>query len=1227
MFRAIFNKTAHTRLIIALVMISVAVIIGCFVTRTINESKYVDHVNRVLKEKSDIIDKELQTLVQIPDDDLFTGIPCKYYRFQGIEYLLYKNDTLVFWSDNLNAASYIYDSVLFSSNLVELGNGYYYKRELIRNEKIYLGLLLVRKNYKYENEYITNDFNTCFSLPQNTSISLTENGNDIKNDDGVYLFSLNFPDKRVINENCQILLLFIYLTSLLFLISSLFHLYQGFRKIYSYSDWFFLFFVVDVIIIRALTFYFRIPRILYESKLFSPSHLAISKILPSFGDLFVNVVIVFLLIYYFFTYYKFGFKANINTVYKKLTAFILLLSVYIFFRLFQGLFYKIVIDSTISFNLGNIFSLDLISLLGFIALGLIVISYFLLGIKLSQTALELSGDKPLYILLSVITAMVFSMLTLIRNDFQIIPPVFVFLFVNSFALWSKKEDKLFDTARIVIYLFAFTFITTLDLQLLNQYKEKQERKLIAMELASNRDEIVEFKFKQIEREIYNDTILQALIREAYLKPENEKKVISYMLDKYFNVSFSKFDIQITICFPDKQLYVKSQDYIIDCNTFFENYVETYGEETDSEILYYIFPGINYFAHLKFPEKAASGMGTASVFIEISAKAIEKGLGYPELLIDKAYKKPYDLFNYSYATYMDGELVRSVGKYSYAIKETEMPVNKDNFTFFDHQDHNHLVYYSDSNTNIIVSLPKPSFLNIVAPYSYFLIFLGLLSFILSMIIKIRNRAALRFVSFRYRIQFLMFGIILVSYLVIGISVLVYIVRLNDNKNFNALREKNHSVLVELENKLSSYDEFDKNDSEYLNDLLINSSMIFFSDINLYNPKGILISSSRPQVFEEGLVSDRMNPEAFRQLAIYNKSSFIHRESIGSYKYLSAYMPFHNDNYQITGYLNLPYFAKQSELRQEISTFLVTFTNIYVVLMALGLFFALLLSGYLLRPLMLLKANLQKLKLSESTQKIEWKGNDEISELIGEYNRMTEELVKSAELLARSERESAWREMAKQVAHEIKNPLTPMKLSVQYLQKAWNDNAPDWNERLERFSQTLIQQIDSLSEIASAFSDFASMPAATKTKINLDEVINDAASLYKGIQNIRIIISSPEKESDSFIIADKRQLLRVFNNLIHNSVQAIGNKPDGMVQIRLKKENNYLIAEIQDNGSGMNDEQRAKVFSPYFTTKSSGMGLGLAIVKNIVSGMGGSIEFVSEENRGTIFTLRFPITDNL
>jgi two-component system, NtrC family, nitrogen regulation sensor histidine kinase NtrY len=413
------------------------------------------------------------------------------------------------------------------------------------------------------------------------------------------------------------------------------------------------------------------------------------------------------------------------------------------------------------------------------------------------------------------------------------------------------------------------------------------------------------------------------------------------------------------------------------------------------------------------------------------------------------------------------------------------------------------------------------------------------------------------------------------------------------------------------------------SEYLSDLLTKFSLVFFSDINLYDPQGWLLASSRPQIFQEGLISSRMNSEAYKQLAYGNKSSFIHSESIGSYKYLSAYLPFRNDQNKLIGYVNLPYFARQSELRQEISNFLVAFTNIYVVLMAIGLFLALFLSDYLLRPLMILKANIRKVKLSESTQKIEWKGKDEISELIDEYNRMTEELVKSAELLARSERESAWREMAKQVAHEIKNPLTPMKLSVQYLQKAWSEKAPDWENRLHRFTQTLTQQIDSLSEIASAFSDFATMPAAAHEKVNLVEIIRNATTLYNDLENIHFEFKPLTEDKACYVLADKRQMLRVFNNLIQNSVQAIGKKPDGLIQIIIIKENDQWLVTVRDNGDGISHDKQEKIFSPYFTTKSSGMGLGLAIVKNIVSGIGGSINFVSDEKSGTEFLLYFPV----
>jgi nitrogen fixation/metabolism regulation signal transduction histidine kinase len=280
-----------------------------------------------------------------------------------------------------------------------------------------------------------------------------------------------------------------------------------------------------------------------------------------------------------------------------------------------------------------------------------------------------------------------------------------------------------------------------------------------------------------------------------------------------------------------------------------------------------------------------------------------------------------------------------------------------------------------------------------------------------------------------------------------------------------------------------------------------------------------------------------------------------------------------------------------------------------------------SRFITRPLQLIKDKLSIIGLGKSNEKIEWKKKDEIGSLIEEYNRMIDELARSAEMLARSERESAWREMAKQVAHEIKNPLTPMKLSVQHLQKAWDEKAPDWEKRLAAFSQTIVEQIDSLSEIASEFSDFAKMPAANIEKVELSGIITSAAELYHHHSNIQITIEHIDKEY--FVLADKRQLLRVFNNLIQNAVQAIGKKEDGLINIQLSLENDFYLIVISDNGAGITDEQASKIFSPSFTTKSSGMGLGLAMVKSILTIIRGTVTFESKPGEGATFIVKIPV----
>ncbi|MEZ5084055.1 MAG: ATP-binding protein, partial [Bacteroidales bacterium] len=439
----------------------------------------------------------------------------------------------------------------------------------------------------------------------------------------------------------------------------------------------------------------------------------------------------------------------------------------------------------------------------------------------------------------------------------------------------------------------------------------------------------------------------------------------------------------------------------------------------------------------------------------------------------------------------------------------------------------------------------------------------------------------------------------------------------------LSEKSHSVLIELEHKLANENKLSADMEDYLSDLLIKFSLVFFSDINLYSTEGTLLASSRPEIFKKELISKKMNPTAFYNLTVEKKSRFILEENIGDYSYISAYLPFVNYDNDLIGYLNLPYFAKQEELTKEISNFLVAFINIYVILIAFAIYITLVISNYITRPLQILKDKISSLKLGKTDEKINWTKQDEIGSLVTEYNRMVDELGKSAQLLAKSERESAWREMAKQIAHEIKNPLTPMKLSVQYLQKAWNDKLPDWDQRLNRFTNTIVEQIESLSIIASAFSDFANMPRSKFQRVNIVDIISKAVDLYKDTTQISFELTG---KKDVFVLADKEQILRVFINLIKNSIQAIDFDKEGMIKLTVDRSENQIIITCRDNGMGISEDEKQKVFYPNFTTKSSGMGLGLAVVKNIITNTGGTISFESEAGKGLPFKFHFRLIRN-
>jgi signal transduction histidine kinase len=482
------------------------------------------------------------------------------------------------------------------------------------------------------------------------------------------------------------------------------------------------------------------------------------------------------------------------------------------------------------------------------------------------------------------------------------------------------------------------------------------------------------------------------------------------------------------------------------------------------------------------------------------------------------------------------------------------------------------------------------------------------------------------NFRQKLQLSYVAILLFSFILIGIVVAYITIRQYETKHYENIKEKLNSVYLELDSRLSmeKYISPEWRGSGYssLDELLIKLSNVFNTDINLYNTNGFLISTSRQEIFDRDLTSERINNMAYLNLRHLAKSEYYQTERIGKLEYLSAYIPFYNSDNKVLAYLNLPYFRMQSVLAKEISNLIVAVINFTLLLIIITMSLAVIISDRLTSPLAMLQKGIANVAVGKKSEHLTYDGNDEIGELVKQYNRMLDEIEESTHKLANSEREYAWREMAKQIAHEIKNPLTPMKLNVQQLLKSWNDKVAGFDKTLNRFTKNQIEYIDNLSSIASAFSAFAKMPVTNPVEVNLLEQISINLELFKNTENVDFKVHWPH-ESKIVIYADKEQLNGVFSNLIKNGIQSIPAGQQGHITLNLEIKSDKVVVSVSDNGSGIPESLRKNLFTPNFTTKSSGMGLGLSIARKYIESANGRIWFESEVDKGSVFYFELPV----
>ncbi|HPT31472.1 MAG TPA: ATP-binding protein, partial [Prolixibacteraceae bacterium] len=506
-----------------------------------------------------------------------------------------------------------------------------------------------------------------------------------------------------------------------------------------------------------------------------------------------------------------------------------------------------------------------------------------------------------------------------------------------------------------------------------------------------------------------------------------------------------------------------------------------------------------------------------------------------------------------------------------------------------------------------------------PYLFVLYFLSSLT-----ILFLIHRRKIRWkimLDLKFRIQAAIISIVFISLLLVAAGTIFYNLRESGSRLRSDLDQKMNSISVELDLHLQNETSFYPAMNDWLLPELVKLSNVFQTDINIFGVNGDLVASSRPEIFNRGLVSRKINTQAYYELYENFQTNYFQPEKIGELSYLSAYEPIINNRGEYLGFINLPFFTHQDKYSQEISTFVVAFINLYVLLFLASLVVAVFFANQITLPLVTIRENLRKIELGKRHEHIHYQRDDEIGKLVKEYNKKVDELVVSAELLARSERESAWREMAKQVAHEIKNPLTPMKLNIQHLQR-FRGEGKEYTDYVNRISQILINQIDTLSDIATEFSSFAQIPTAIKQVFPVAEQIGKVIELYTLHDNVTI--SFLKNDCDGVLInADREQLSRALINLIKNGIQAIPENREGKIIISLEKKEQAIIISVEDNGSGIPAELQEKMFSPNFTTKSSGMGLGLAIVKNIAENFNGRVWYETRQQEGTTFYFEIPV----
>ena len=1230
----VMRNTRKFLFFVALLSLGVLLVANFFLVDRNDEERLIKPIsNKIQKIEGEFNEDFVQLLLKNSPDEEFSFTNLTIDSFHSY-YIFSESGQLIYWSDFSYMPDFDWIDSKTTQRILEDKRGIFFSkvRRFSRNNHGYWIIQLYPLYFKrdFQNQYLEAGFNSEIFSNEPKSISTEQEDGllEVKGSKGEFLFSVYFDPEQVPTEPSSQLALMIFFFSLFFLIllmtrSLILGLWKKGKQVKA------LIAASAVLItIRALMLVFRFPKDYFDYRLFDPSGYASSWFNPSLGDLFLNIICLAVLLSMVLRIIASKeFKNWLNKRRIKKNNKVFLLVSYLFSTLFLVLFYSLYIDilSNSQWDL-NILSLPSLDWFKVVSLSIVFLGgavYFLftiLALELVFYQNSLNKKNAIFLI-----------------TYYSIPIIAVLAYFNWIWMVAFLAHYLFLVAVINFNLYKYIFkiglntfltfffgcliaaiITGLASHQVYLDRNFKSKASFGTEMLVENDILAEFFLSDIMERISQDLFIKNSMTDPLMRKEPiEQKIRKIHMNNYFD-----------------QYVLKVKVF----NYFGENILERYNSNTLNEIemqfvksdyatsvkdLYFIHKGTEgdgnqYFAFIPiFKDNFYIG----TVFLELRQLRIVPGSVFPKLLIDEKYMAGINDKKFDYAVYEEGELKYGVGLFNYRAAGIEELLNQSIlYTSGIYKGRFHHVGVKELDKVIVVSSPVYPVYYILADISLF--FLGFILF--TLIALVFGTFSKRIGSYRFnyatKLQLYLnfaffFPILIISLIIVGLFTSSYQEELNRQylqktslvtDNLSPIIEKKNSGILEKDELL-----------ETINNLSGNAN----TDINLFSSDGVLVSTSQPNIFDKKVLTNYINPNAIVELVEGQNNLVLLEEKIGNLTFKSVYSAIRSkDGQEVQAIVAVPFFESETELDLLIADVLSNIINIFVLVFIVFLFISYFVSKNLTFPFKLLT---QKLKVTglENNEPMYWPTNDEIGLLVNEYNNMLFKLEASKKDLAYSEKESAWREMAKQVAHEIKNPLTPMKLTLQHLLRLQSEGKLDDPGKLKQPLETLIHQVDTLSDIATSFSSFAKMPKPKKELMDFKNVVLGTLELFKNRENEKIIYGDLTDEDTLPVMGDKQLFGRIIANLIINGFQATEPHKKSIILVFLRVVDLQVLLEIKDNGKGIPKELRDKIFAPNFSTKSEGSGLGLAIAKRGVETEGGKIWFETEEGKGTSFFLSF------